>query len=430
VSELIYEPAQVELSAPAGWPQAPEPCAYYGLPGAIVAAISPHTEADPVAILAQLLIACGALIGRGAHFRVEASRHHPNEFCLLIGDTAKARKGSSFDHVARALCAAEPDFQDRLTTGLSSGEGLIWSVRDPQGPDAGAKDARLLISEPEFASVLKSTAREISTLSPVLRSAWDARPLALLTRTAPARASAAHIAIIGHITASELAHHTTRVELANGFLNRFILLACRRVRLLPEGGDPEPLAGTGLTAVLSQTLKHAARAGQVAMDEDARVIWRDIYPRLSEAQDGLPGALCARAEAHTVRLALTYALLDSERQIKPAHLHAALALWNYAARSARWALGDHTGDPLAEQIHAALTRSPDGLTRTQLRDLFARNRSGQQIEQALASLAAAGRASGRQAATAGRPAELWNATPPPPVASPARETGILRAAQP
>jgi hypothetical protein len=429
VSELIYEPAQVELPAPAGWPQAPEPCAYYGLPGAIVAAISPHTEADPVAILAQLLVACGALIGRGAHFRVEASRHHPNEFCLLIGDTAKARKGSSFDHVARLLCAAEPDFQNRLTTGLSSGEGLIWSVRDPEGPDAGAKDARLLITEPEFASVLKSTAREISTLSPVLRSAWDARPLALLTRTAPARASAAHIAIIGHITASELAHHTTRVELANGFLNRFILLACRRVRLLPEGGDPEPLAGTGLTAVLSQTLKHAARAGHLTMDEDTRIIWRDVYPRLSEAQDGLPGALCARAEAHTVRLALTYALLDGGRQIKPAHLHAALALWNYAARCAHWALGRHTGDPLAEQIHAALTRSPDGLTRTQLRDLFARNRSGQQIEQALASLAAAGRASGRQAATAGRPAELWSATPPP-VASPARETGILRAAQP
>ncbi len=429
MSEQIHEPAQAELPAPALWPAAPERCAYYGLPGAIVAAISPHTEADPVAILAQLLIACGALIGRGAHFRVEASLHHPNEFCLLIGDTAKARKGSSFDHVARLLCAAQSDFHDRLSSGLSSGEGLIWSVRDPQGPDAGAKDARLLISEPEFASVLKSTAREISTLSPVLRSAWDARPLALLTRTAPARASAAHIAIIGHITAAELAHHTTRVELANGFLNRFILLACRRVRLLPEGGDPEPLAGTGLTAVLSQTLKHAARAGQVTMDEQTRMIWREIYPRLSEAQDGLPGALCARAEAHTVRLALIHALLDGQRQIKPEHLHAALALWNYASRCANWALGAHTGDPLAEQIHAALARSPDGLTRTQLRDLFARNRSGEEIQQALTRLAATGRASSRHAATAGRPAELWNATAPP-VASPVRETDSLRAAQP
>ena len=34
----------------------------------------------------------------------------------------------------------------------------------------------------------------------MLRCAWDGRPLQLLTRTAPARASHAHISVIGHIT--------------------------------------------------------------------------------------------------------------------------------------------------------------------------------------------------------------------------------------
>jgi hypothetical protein len=68
--------------------------------------------------------------------------------------------------------------------------------------------------------VLKQATRDINTLSPVLRSAWDGRPLAILTRTAPARASAAHISVIGHITAVELRHHANGVELANGFLNR------------------------------------------------------------------------------------------------------------------------------------------------------------------------------------------------------------------
>ena len=98
-----------------------------------------------------------------------------------------------------------------------NGEGLIWAVRDPQDQDPGAQDKRLLVVEPEFASVLKATSREISTLSPTLRSAWDGRPLALLTRTAPATATQAHIAIIGHITQTELARHTTTIELANGF---------------------------------------------------------------------------------------------------------------------------------------------------------------------------------------------------------------------
>ena len=96
--------------------------------------------------------------------------------------------------------------------------------------------------EPEFASVLKAASREISTLSPTLRSAWDGRPLAILTRTAPARASTAHIAVIGHITQHELRRHTTSLELANGYINRVLLIACRRQRLLPEGGHPDPLA--------------------------------------------------------------------------------------------------------------------------------------------------------------------------------------------
>ncbi len=264
--------------------------------------------------------------------------------------------------------------------------------------------------EPEFASPLKAATREISTLSPVLRCAWDGRALALLTRTAPASASAAHIAVIGHITASELSHHTTTIDISNGFLNRFLLIACRRVRLLPEGGAPEPLAQTHLQARLQSNLKSAQHAGQLRLDPQARALWWDAYAQLSEpASSGLSGALCARAEAHTIRLALINAQIDGAQSITPTHLHSALALWDYAAASASWALGHASGDPLAEQIHTALVNSPAGLTRTQLRDLFQRNRSGAQLEQALAVLTRSGRAHCEQIQTAGRPAELWRA---------------------
>jgi hypothetical protein len=80
---------------PAGWPAPPAPAVYHELLGEIVARIAPHTEADPVAILTQLLIAFGGAVGRGTHFQVEATRHHANEFMLLVGDSSKARKGSS-----------------------------------------------------------------------------------------------------------------------------------------------------------------------------------------------------------------------------------------------------------------------------------------------------------------------------------------------
>ena len=407
------QPASITLPTPAGWPAAPGQAAYHGLPGAIVEKIAPHTEADPVAILTQLLVACGALIGRGAHFQVEATLHHPNQFLLLIGDSSRARKGSSLDHVIRLLSEVDPAFPSRLTTGLSSGEGLVWKVRDPNGQDAGAQDKRLLVIEPEFASVLKATSRDISILSPTLRSAWDGRPLALLTRTAPARATDAHISIIGHITQAELRHHTTKVELANGFINRFVLASVRRVRLLPEGGNPDSLKGSGLLRYLASVLTHAQTAGQVKLDPAARELWWHTYPQLTKPGEGLADQVCARAEAHTIRLALLYALLDGQRHIQPQHLKAALALWDYAARSATWALGQATGDPLAEQLHAALIRHPDGLTRTQLSDQLERHQPSSKIQQALNALAAAGRAHHTKILTAGRPAELWTAIPRP-----------------
>lgn len=404
------EPDHDALPAPDGWPAAPAPAVYHGLAGQIVTTIAPHTEADPVAILSQLLVAFGAAVGRGAYFQVEATRHHANEFLVLVGDSAKARKGSSLDHVRRLLDAADRSLSARTLTGLSSGEGLIWAVRDPADNDPGVTDRRLLVVEPEFASVLKTASRDISTLSPTLRSAWDGRPLAILTRSAPARASEAHISVIGHITSTELQHHVTPVELANGLLNRFLIVVCRRVRLLPDGGHPDPLAGTGLDHTLRLALAAARDAGELRFTDPARGLWHDAYRRLAQPQPGIAGQLAARAEAHAIRLALIYALLDRAPAIAPDHLHAALALRDYTARSAAWALEPDTGDPIAEHIHAALRRSPDGLTRTQLVDLLHRNVPARRLDQALANLAASGKADRQRIlTTGGRPAELWTA---------------------
>jgi len=347
------------IPAPAGWPGPLQAAAYHGVFGAIIEKLAPNTEADPVAILAQLLVACGSAIGHSPHFQVEATPQHVNEFVLLVGDTAKSRKGSSLDHVTRLMGAADPGFHQRLSTGLSSGEGVVFAVRDAQDGDPGAADKRLLVLEPEFASVLRAASREISTLSPTLRNGWDSRPLQLLTRTAPVRATDTHISIIGHITAQELRRHATSIEIANGFLNRFVLICCRRVRLLPEGGNPDPLKRSGLPRYLASAIHHARSVGPVRFDQHART------------------------------------------------------LWVYASRSAAWTLGQITGDPIAEHIHVALLRSPAGLTRTQIRDLCQRNLPSQRLDQALTNLAAAGRATRQRTRTGGRPAEIWAAAPTP-----------------
>jgi len=125
------------------------------------------------------------------------------------------------------------------------------------------------------------------------------------------------------------------------------------------------------------------------------------------------GQITARAEAHTIRLALLYTLADGKRQISPPHLQAALVLSDYAARSAAWALKGATGDPLAEQIHAALLDNPAGLTRSQISQTLQRHQPAGQIDHALHALAQTGRAAPTQVRTSGRPAQLWTATPAP-----------------
>ena len=143
---------------------------------------------------------------------------------------------------------------DHLQSGLSSGEGLIWAVRDPiskEEPvkekgrrtgayetvvvDQGKEDKRLVVLETEFASTLKVMGREGNSLSAVIRQAWETGELSILTKNTPARATGAHISIIGHCTAEELRRNLNRTEIAAGFMNRFLLVCSRRARLLPDG---------------------------------------------------------------------------------------------------------------------------------------------------------------------------------------------------
>ncbi len=98
-----------------GWPQRLEKEAYYGVAGEIVRAIEPHTEADPAALLIQLLVAFGSAVGRGPYFPVEADRHHPNLFCCVAGETSKARKGTIGDPVADRVLLLLRDKPDGMT---------------------------------------------------------------------------------------------------------------------------------------------------------------------------------------------------------------------------------------------------------------------------------------------------------------------------
>jgi hypothetical protein len=73
------------------WPAAPAAAVFHGPAGEFVLRTEPHTESHPMALLSQFLVAFGTATGRNAHYTVEASRHHANEFIVLVGASAKGR---------------------------------------------------------------------------------------------------------------------------------------------------------------------------------------------------------------------------------------------------------------------------------------------------------------------------------------------------
>jgi hypothetical protein len=397
------------------WPEPLADEAYLGLAGRIVRVIEPSTEADPAAILFQLLVAFGNVIGRGPYFAVEDDRHFTNENVVIVGQTSKARKGTSWGRVRRRFDVVDPAWhKNRVTSGLSSGEGVIEFVRDQiqnsegQIEDPGEADKRALFVEPEFARILAVCGRESNTLSAIIRLAWDGSILRTLTRKKSGLvATGGHISLIAHITKDELLKRLTDNEAGNGFANRFLWVCSRRARILPEGNPlKEELIGP-LDDELAEAVRFARKVGEMRRDIHASKVWAEVYPQLSEGKPGLLGAVTSRAEAHVTRLAMLYGLLDRSEVIQSHHLLAALAAWEYSERSARFVFGDAIGDRTADEILRALRDSASGLTRDQIRDHFGRHRSSAEISRALDVLAEYGLAFSNEEDTGGRPAEHW-----------------------
>ncbi|PVV82569.1 hypothetical protein DD509_08465 [Dehalogenimonas alkenigignens] len=391
--------------------------------------ISPHSEASNVSLLINAIVLYGNVIGRNAYFVAEKDRHFTNLFAVQVGASSKARKGSSLGQIVSLFTEIDTYWSQRCRqSGLSSGEGLIWAVRDPiekicaKKPDGkggetiyetevvdfGVADKRLLVIESEFASTLKVLDREGNTLSAVIRQAWDSGNLHILTKNTPAKATDAHISILGHITQAELARRLDNTEAGNGFANRILWLCTQRSKVLPEGGSPDPAALDYLAGRLKEATAFGKSPREIKRDEGAREVWLKVYGKLSEGKPGLIGAVTARGEAQVMRLASVYALMDMSPMIRREHLWAALALWDYCESSAKFIFGDALGDPIADTILRSLSAAGDnGLTRTDIASLFHRHQSAGKIDKALQQLESIGRARRSYLTTEGRSAEKW-----------------------
>ena len=197
--------------------------------------------------------------------------------------------------------------------------------------------------------------------------------------------------------------------MANGFANRFMLFSVRRSKVLPFGGKVDEAAFAEVAEAVSSRLAYARTVGEIKWGAEAAEVWDKggEYERLSRERYGLAGSLTGRAEAHTLRLAMIYAMLDGVNQIGREHLDAALAVWAYAEQTAYRLFGGQTGDPLADDILRVLQRHPAGIGRWELHQECGKNIPAARICKALDTLQGAELARCEKRKTAGRDAEVW-----------------------
>jgi hypothetical protein len=389
------------------------PAALYGLAGAVVNTIAPETEADKAALLFTFLTRAGAMIGHGPFLRVGRGVHTPRLFTVIVGDSATSRKGTSYSEITAVLEKADAELVDAThVSGLSTGEGLIAYLHDPE--DGKPVEKRVLVHEPEFVRILNVCARDTTTLSAIMRQAWDGGTLRVMTRKDPLLAKNTFIAFLGHITQEELTPKLTSIETANGFANRMLFVFVTRSKLLADGGYLAPLVIEALGEG-TQTMLNAARAiGEVQRSTAFAAAYKDLYEERKAflGESGLFGALTARGDANTLRLSLLYGLLEGADTLLLEHLVAGYAAWKYVEDSERYIfgrkLGDDTQQRLLDELRAVY---PEGLDKTQQHNLFGRNASAAKLKDARERLLARKLVAEKIEATDGRSRSVLVALP-------------------
>lgn len=387
------------------WPQIND-SAFFGIAGEIAREIANISEVDPAAVLASTLVCAAASFGNRSHYMIGDKKHPPKLFAVIAGATAKARKGTSFAPVEKIFYEASKYCQaEKLVIrsgGVVSGEGITYHVRDANGDDPGVSDKRLLIVEEEFGSLFALGKRDGNTISTTFRTIWDKEDFVNLSKNDPYKATGHHVNVLGHITNDELATRLARVDVYNGFANRFLWFCARRQKLVPRPGKLP-------SDRLNRFAKHIGAAIDFAqgraltesiMDSNCEKLWDKKYPELSKDQFGAYGAITARSEAQVIRIALVMSLLDNCTKIEEKHLEAALAVWDYCDQSARYLFAAKQENGLQEKILEAL-RSGEK-TSSDLHKALNNNCDSEELAKELENLQSVGRIDSKKSDSGGR----------------------------
>jgi len=397
-----YSQADDTSTLPAAFPVADAGC-FYGVAGEFAKAACVKSEADPIGVLIHALVWVGAYFGNKAVLRL-GDVDAPPRLKAVTASITGGGKGTAANPVRRLmheyvnpLLVSMDSLPIQYKDGpMSSGEGLAWAVRDPSDMtdketgepiDPGITDKRLMIVEEEFVAVLQAARREGNTVSAAIRRFWDSGNFSPMTKGNRVTVTNAHVCFIGHITYDELVKTLQQTEYTNGFANRILWFCIRKPKIVavPERIPQKQM--TSYAADFAQAIQFAQKTNNLELSAESLMLWETMALPLA-TQDT---EMSERARGQVLRLACIFALLDCTDIVSPAHLAAALHIWDYCTASVAY-IFERSENEEESKLLAAIRKHGGGMTTTEISvSVYQKNMKSADLNALLKSLESKGK---------------------------------------
>jgi hypothetical protein len=408
-------------------PPSLDPKMLYGIAGEFAkhAALKSEVNRGAAAANVLALVACNA--GRDTYQYIGDTAHYPAIYTMHVGRTSIGGKGDALSLVDRVVTRIEdlirhgespedkqipPDILcNNHSGGLSSGEGLIMLIHDGISTIEKGEvveitppilDKRLLITETEFSNIPQQARRTGNTLTSRLRDSFDGKPLMPPTKQNRIGCKEPHICIRAGITPYELLDLLEQRDIANRFLNRFLVFWAERERIEPFPQTTADRIVQALAEDLIDVILFAkgnypreSKTRQITATPKARDLfaheYRAVYAKRTSTERIM--ALEARHRVYAWRFAHVFALTDLTAVIDEKHREAAIAWTRYSRASLEFIFNSEAGardaektQALASKILEFLRTQPAGATATEISGHFNRHVSAAELNAALKEL--------------------------------------------
>ena len=279
------------------------------------------TEAPASYHFFTFMTVVGMSLNRNVYVKLGLDRVYPNLWTMIVGQTGRARKSSTIKKGRDLLFRIAPDIQ--ILSSMATWEGLLLAMsRKEEEPDL--KCEKTIVCMSEFDSLLKRSRNEaIAHLIPNLCDLYDCPDDAKnSTKGSPIVVKNPFLSIIAGIQPEILEKSFQAGDVNGGFAGRFIY-----VYDVSDKEIPFPIWNKQTEYnVLIQNLAYIKSKNcvekEITMYSAFRTIWDAFYHeyRTPNGDPALLLQLNDRMQNHVLKMAMIFAVLDGESEIKEYHL--------------------------------------------------------------------------------------------------------------